>query len=113
VITATIALLLEHPLDSRPAPDAVFAVVWLGLLGSGLAYVLYFRLLSRWGATRTSMVAYLLPIVGIVLGFLVLGEPIDARLILGTVLVVAGVGLVNSRFGRRRLFGRVPPIEAV
>ncbi|OGO55017.1 MAG: hypothetical protein A2Z32_13675 [Chloroflexi bacterium RBG_16_69_14] len=113
VITATIALLFEHPLDSRPAPDAVFAVVWLGLLGSGLAFVLYFRLLSRWGATRTSMVAYLLPIVGIVLGFLVLGEPIDARLILGTVLVVAGVGLVNSRFGRRRLFGRVPPIEAV
>jgi len=113
VITATIALLFEHPLDSRPAADAVFAVVWLGLLGSGLAYVLYFRLLSRWGATRTSMVAYLLPIVGIVLGYLVLGEPIDARLILGTVLVVAGVGLVNSRFGRRRLFGRVPPVEAV
>jgi drug/metabolite transporter (DMT)-like permease len=48
-----------------------------------------------------------------VLGVLVLNEPIDARIILGTGLVVAGVGLVNSRFGRRRLFGRVPPIEAV
>ena len=113
VITATLALLFEHPLDSRPDPQAVFAIVWLGLIGSGLAYILYFRLLSRWGATRTSMVAYLLPVVGIGLGFLVLGETIDGRLILGTVLVIAGVGLVNSRFGRRRLFGRVPPVEAI
>ena len=59
------------------------------------------------------MVAYVIPPVGIVLGFLVLHEPVDARIILGTALVIAGVGLVNSRFGRRRLFGRtVPPVEA-
>ena len=54
-----------------------------------------------------------LPPVGIVLGVLVLNEAIDARIVLGTGLVVAGVGLVNGKFGRRRLFGRVPPIEAV
>jgi drug/metabolite transporter (DMT)-like permease len=59
------------------------------------------------------MVAYLIPVVGIVLGYLVLQEPIDASLIVGTALVIAGIGIVNSRFGRRRLFGRVPPIEAV
>jgi len=46
-----------------------------------------------------------------VLGYLVLNEPVDARLIFGTALVIAGVGLVNSRFGRRRVFGRVPPVE--
>ena len=56
--------------------------------------------------------AYLIPVVGIVLGYLVLDEPVDGRIIVGTALVIAGVGLVNSRFGRRRLFGRVPPIEA-
>ena len=67
----------------------------------------------HWGATRTTLVAYLIPPVGIVLGFLVLQEPIDGRLLIGTALVITGIGLVNSRFGRRRLFGRVPPIEAV
>ena len=86
--------------------SSIFAVVWLGLLGSGLAYLCFFWLLARWGSTRSSMVAYLLPVVGIVLGFLVLNETIDARVLLGTALVVGGVALVNSPFGQRRLFGR-------
>jgi hypothetical protein len=41
-----------------------------------------------------------------------LAEPVDGRILVGTALVIAGIGLVNSRFGRRRLFGRVPPLEA-
>jgi drug/metabolite transporter (DMT)-like permease len=59
------------------------------------------------------MVAYVIPVVGITLGYLVLQEPVDARIIFGTALVITGIGLVNSRFGRRRLYGRVPPVEAV
>ena len=112
LITGTIALLVEHPWTARPDGQAVVAILWLGLLGSGVAYLAVFRLFAHWGATRTTLVAYLIPPVGIALGYLVLQEPVDARLIFGTVLVIAGIGLVNSRFGRRRLFGRVPPIEA-
>jgi drug/metabolite transporter (DMT)-like permease len=105
VIVGLIALVFERPWEtSRPDFEAWFSVIWLGILGSGMAYLAYFRLLSRWGATRTSLVAYLLPIVGIVLGFLVLQEPIDVTLIAGTALVIAGVALVNGRWGRRRLF---------
>ena len=70
-----------------------------------------FRLFAHWGATRTTTVAYVIPVVGIVLGFLVLSEPIDARIILGTILV-AGIALVNSRFGRRRVWGRMPAPSA-
>ena len=88
-------------------------ILWLGILGSGLAYLAVFRLFAHWGATRTTLVAYLIPVVGIVLGYLVLAEPVDARIIVGTALVIAGVGLVNSRFGRRRVFGRVPPVDVV
>ncbi|MEA2608434.1 MAG: hypothetical protein QOJ75_677 [Chloroflexota bacterium] len=112
LIAGTIAILFEHPWDSRPDLQAIFSIVWLGLLGSGLAYLAMFRLLASWGATRTTLVAYEIPVVGIVLGFLVLQEPIDGRLLVGTALVIGGVALVNSRFGRRRLFGRVPPAEA-
>jgi drug/metabolite transporter (DMT)-like permease len=113
LITVVLALLFEHPWTARPDGEAIFAILWLGILGSGVAYLLVFRLFADWGATRTTLVAYVIPPVGIVLGFLVLQEPVDARIILGTGLVIAGVGLVNSRYGRRRLFGRVPPIEAV
>ena len=111
LIVGVIALVVEHPWEARPDAQAVFSVVWLGIFGSGLAYMGYFRLLGRWGATRTSLVAYLLPIVGIVLGFLVLQESIDSTLVLGTALVIAGVAVVNARWGRRRLFASTPPVK--
>ena len=107
------ALLFEHPWTATPDVEAIVSILWLGIFGSGMAYLLVFRLFTNWGATRTTLIAYVIPPVGIALGFLVLAEPIDARIIFGTALVVAGVGLVNSKFGRRRLFGRVAPIEAV
>lgn len=106
IVTATLALSFEKPFETRFTPAALLAVVWLGLLGSGLAYLSYFRILSRWGATRTSLVAYLLPIYGIALGFLVLQEPVDVTMILGTILIIGGIALVNSRWGTRPLFGR-------
>ncbi len=106
VIVVTLAIVFEHPLATVVRPDTVLAVVWLGVLGSGLAYLAFFRLLARWGATRTALVAYLLPVVGIVLGVIVLSEQVDARILLGTGLVIGGVALVNSRYGRRPLFQR-------
>jgi drug/metabolite transporter (DMT)-like permease len=109
VIVTVLTLVFERPFDVEIKPEAWFAVVWLGLLGSGLAYLLFFRTLGRWGATRTSMVAYLLPVFGITLGALVLKEPIDIRLIIGTALVIGGIALVNSRYGAKPLFGRGAP----
>jgi drug/metabolite transporter (DMT)-like permease len=115
IITGTIALLFEHPWTATPDAEAIFSILWLGILGSGLAYLAVFRLFAAWGATRTTLVAYLIPVWGIVLGYLVLQEPVDARIVIGTALVIAGSGVVNSRFGRRRLFGRTAaeqPVEA-
>ncbi len=106
VVTGALAFLTEHPLAAIPAPEALFAVVWLGLLGSGLAYLCYFRILQHWGATRTSMVAYLLPVVGIGLGAVILHEVVTASTVIGTILVIGGIALVNSRFGTRPLFSR-------
>jgi drug/metabolite transporter (DMT)-like permease len=107
LVTGAAALVLEAPGSLSLTPEAGIAIFWLGLFGSGLAYPLFFGLLKRWGPTRTSMVAYTLPVWGITLGFLVLGEQVDARILAGTALIVAGIGLVNSRWGQRRIFGRV------
>ena len=106
VITATLAFATEHPLDVAWTSESLVSVVWLGLLGSGLAYLAYFRTLQRWGATRTSLVAYLLPIWGIGLGALVLSEPITPNMIVGAALIIGGIALVNSRYGTRPLFVR-------
>lgn len=108
VISTILALVIEQPIGRvAVTPEALLAVVWLGILGSGFAYLAYFRILRDWGATRTSLVAYLLPVFGIALGT-VLGEPITANRLLGTVLIIAGVALVNSKRGTRRLFGPAP-----
>ena len=106
--TLVLAFLLEQPLASTPDAGAIFSILWLGLLGSGLAYLCFFRLLGPWGATRLTMVAYVIPIVGIALGFLVLDETIDARVVVGTLAILVGIAIVNGRYGRRRVFGRQP-----
>jgi drug/metabolite transporter (DMT)-like permease len=105
-IVLVLAVLIEHPWTLTPTTGSLLSVVWLGIVGSGMAYLVYFRLLRGWGATRTSLVAYLLPVVGIVLGVAFADESIDGRVLVGTLLVIGGVALVNSRYGSRRLYGR-------
>jgi drug/metabolite transporter (DMT)-like permease len=98
-IVSAFAFVFEHPLSTPLAPDALVAVIWLGLLGSGVAYLVFFRLLDHWGATRTTLVSYLMPVVGIVLGGVVLHEAVDPRLLLGAALIIGGIVLVNRQGG--------------
>lgn len=108
-IVSVLALITERPFSVAWNGDAILAVVWLGIFGSGAAYLLNFRLLARIGATRTSILAYFLPIIGIVSGALMFQETIDPIVLAGTGLVLAGIGLVNGRFLQRRLYGRRSP----
>jgi drug/metabolite transporter (DMT)-like permease len=90
-------LLFERPVVWPTHPLMWTATAWLGLLGSCLAYVMYFDLLNAWGVTRAAVVSYVFPIVGLVLGILVLDEPADWRLFAGTALVAGGIAIVNAR----------------
>ncbi len=87
----------ERPLRLPALPITWIALAWLGMLGSCAAYLLYFFLINAWGPTRTSLVAYVFPVIGLVLGILVLHEVADWRLLAGTVLVVGGIAGVNLR----------------
>src|SRR4030065_129601 len=85
-----------------PAPPITWlALAWLGLLGSCTAYLLYFYLIETWGPTRATLVTYVFPVVGVLLGVVFLNEVADWRLVLGSALVVGGIGLVNVRVRRR------------
>ena len=81
--------------------DTIVSVLWLGILGSFIAYLLYFFLIEHLGATMSAMVTYLFPVVGVGLGVTLLGERLDARLLAGTVLVVAGIVVVTLRYDPR------------
>ena len=114
VIVTSLALAFEQPIRLPSNPTALFSVVWLGLFGSAFAYLIYFRLVHVLGPTRLSLITYVMPIVAIALGVAIRGEVIDGQTVVGTAIVLGGVGLVNSRYGRRRIFGRtaaeVPPV---
>jgi drug/metabolite transporter (DMT)-like permease len=112
LMVSFLALATENPFAVEWNATALIAVVWLGLLGSGLAYLVMFRLLSRIGATATSQLAYLLPVVGIITGAVMLDETVDARILVGTALILSGVTLVNGKWGERRIWGRRPATEA-
>lgn len=73
------------------------AVVWLGLLGSCLAFIMSYGLLNAWGPTRSSLVTYVFPVVGLILGAVFLNEALTWRLAIGAVLVIAGIVFVNAR----------------
>jgi drug/metabolite transporter (DMT)-like permease len=54
-------------------------------------------LINTWGATRASVVTYVFPVIGLLLGIVFLGEVADWRLLVGSLLVVAGIAVVNLR----------------
>ncbi|MGH3534230.1 MAG: EamA family transporter, partial [Pseudonocardiaceae bacterium] len=71
------------------------ALAILGLIGTGLAYIINYALIRTEGPTRASIVTYLVPIVALTLGAAALTEPLTPNLLTGTILILAGI--VTSR----------------
>jgi drug/metabolite transporter (DMT)-like permease len=101
-----LALLADGGVVLPTRLETIVAIAWLGILGSFVAYVLFFFLIEHLGATMASMVTYLFPVVGVGLGVLLLGERMDVRLAIGTVLVLIGIIVVSLRYDA--LVSRVP-----
>jgi drug/metabolite transporter (DMT)-like permease len=92
--------------------NSVASMLTLGIFGTGLAYVLYYRLLAQVGSAIGSAVTYMSPIVGVILGLLVLGEQITWNEPIGAFVVLFGAavaqGRINlSRFNNFSQFGKV------
>jgi drug/metabolite transporter (DMT)-like permease len=97
-LAAAVVLLPLLPLlPPLAAPTALVIVnmLALALLASGVAFVLYFRLMADIGATRALTVTYLIPLFGIFWGWLFLGEALPAAALAGGVLILAGTVLVT------------------
>jgi drug/metabolite transporter (DMT)-like permease len=84
-----------------PSAKALGAVAALGVLGTAIAYLLYFWLIRNLGATRASFVTYLLPCTALIWGALFLSETISWNALVGLALVLLGVMVTNGVFGKR------------
>lgn len=85
-----------------PGWEPVLAVVGLASLSSALAYLIFFRILAQAGATAVSLVTFLIPISAAGLGWLVLGERLETRHLVGLALILAGLAVIDGRLLRRR-----------
>jgi drug/metabolite transporter (DMT)-like permease len=94
--------------DAMPSAKAVGAVAALGIVGTAIALILYFRMLTGYGASRASLVTYLIPLVAVVYGVLLLDEPLTANAVGGLVLILGGVALGSGVIGYARRREVVP-----
>jgi drug/metabolite transporter (DMT)-like permease len=101
IVMLPIALLVDQPwARAMPSLGAIAAIVALSLVCTSFAYILYFRLIDRAGATNALLVTLLVPPIAILLGALFLNEVIGPRDIAGLVLIAIGLAAIDGRLFR-------------
>ena len=83
-------------------PRRLLAVCLLGVLGTGFAYVLLYRVIADLGPTMAAAVTYLVPVMAVSVGLLFLHEPFHLRMVAGGLLIVGGIVLLNGQGARPR-----------
>jgi len=99
-----VALATPIPAEVSLMPTGL-AVLALGVVCSGVAYLIYFRLVADFGGVSALTVAFLIPVFGTLWGAWLLGEPVTWATMVGGLLVLSGTALVTG-FSLRALFGR-------
>jgi len=112
-IWASVLLLLPvmafFPVAEIPNTGIVSAVFALGVICSGVAYLIYFRLIEDEGATSALSVTFLVPVFGVLWGYIFLDEAIGWHTLTGAAVVLAGIVLVTG-LSLRTLRGRIKPL---
>ncbi len=101
LMLAPVWLLVDRPWTmAAPGAGPVLAVGALASLSTALAYLIYFRLLVRAGATNLSLVTFLIPVSAVGLGVVLLGETVLPRHLGGLALIAAGLAAMDGRMAR-------------
>lgn len=98
-------LAVVFPASGVPSTEALTSLVLLGLLCTGIAFILYYRLVRDVGPMRALTVTFLIPVFGVLFGWLVLDEPVGWHTFAGAVVVLAGTAL-STGFSPRLLHSR-------
>jgi drug/metabolite transporter (DMT)-like permease len=96
-----VAPLVEKPFEFPSLSITWIAILWLGILGSGLAVLMLWYLIHEVGPTRATLVTYLFPVGGVILGVLFLDEHLSWQLITGSLLIIASLAVVNWKTAKK------------
>lgn len=99
-MVALAPVIATQPIDLDPR--VVGSILGIGVAGTGVAFVWNMNVLAAWGATSASTVTYLVPVIGVTLGIVVLGETFSWNEPTGALVVILGVAIAQGRRRRRR-----------
>ena len=88
--------MLETPWENTPSLNSTMSVIYLGIVPTGVAWLLRFKILKKNGLIFQSQVSYLIPIFGIILGYIFLSELITYKVLISLLAVVVGIYFVRK-----------------
>ncbi len=93
-----LSLFLEKPWTLNPSTASTISLIYLGVIATGLAWLIRFRILSINGLVFQTQVAYLIPIFGIIFGYYLMDEIITWRVIASLILIIFGIYIVKKNY---------------
>ena len=96
IILFPIVVLIEQPWESIPRTDSLISVIYLGIVPTGIAWLLRFRILTQNGLIFQSQVSYLIPLFGVILGYIFLEELITIKVLISLLAVCIGIYFVRK-----------------
>ena len=96
LILLPFSFFIEQPWNLSPRLDSTISLLYLGVFSTGIAWLLRFYILKHNGLVFQSQVAYLIPIFGVILGFLILDEVITPKVIISLLAVIIGIYIVKK-----------------
>ena len=89
-------MIFETPWQSSPSLESTLALLYLGVVATGLAWLIRFRILTVNGLVFQTQVAYLIPIFGVLFGYLLMDEIITWRVLISLIIIMIGIYIVKK-----------------
>ena len=96
IFVCPISLIVEQPWNLNPSLESTLSLIYLGVFPTGVAWLLRFMILKRNGLVFQSQVAYLIPIFGVILGYLFLNELVTSKILISLFVVILGIYFVKK-----------------
>ena len=96
IVLLPISLIIEQPWNLSPRLDSTISLIYLGVFSTGIAWLLRFYILKNNGLVFQAQVAYLIPIFGIILGYIFLNEQITSKVIISVLAIIIGIYFVKK-----------------
>ena len=91
-----LSFIFENPFESTPTIESTLSLIYLGVVATGFAWWLRFKILSKNGIVFQTQVAYLIPIFGVIFGALILDEQITWKVLASLVIIMSGIYIVKK-----------------